>query len=69
MIPKFRAFVIKADSNDHGWMDSFNRWNNSNYSLNQEIDEKEFEFLERQIDRFNNEVACGPAIRLEEVKK
>lgn len=69
MIPKFRAFVIKADGDDHDWLDSFNRWNSSNYSLNQKIDEKEIEFLERQIGRFNNEVACGPAIRLEEVKK
>lgn len=66
MIPKFRTFVIKADGDDHGWLDSFNNWNSSNYSLNQKIDEKEFDSLERQIDRFNNEVACGPAIRLED---
>ena len=47
-------------------MDSFNGWNDSNYSLNQKIDEKEVELLERKIDKFNQEVACGPAIRLEE---
>lgn len=66
MIPRFRTFVIKADGDDQGWMDSFNGWNDSNYSLNQKIDEKEVELLERQIDRFNNEVACGPAIRLKD---
>ncbi|MDB1686619.1 hypothetical protein [Enterococcus durans] len=66
MIPKFRTFIIKADGDDKGWMDSFNGWNDSNYSLNQKIDEKEVELLERKIDKFNQEVACGPAIRLEE---
>lgn len=66
MIPKFRTFIIKADGDDQGWMDSFNGWNDSNYSLNQKIDEKEVELLERKIDKFNQEVACGPAIRLEE---
>lgn len=66
MIPKFRTFVIKADGDDHGWMDSFNDWNSSNYSLNQKIDSKEVDSLERQIDKFNHEVACGPAVRLEE---
>ena len=35
-------------------------------SLNQKIDEKEVELLERKIDKFNHEVACEPAIRLEE---
>lgn len=61
-----KIFAIKADSDDQGWMDSFNDWNSSNYSLNQKIDEKEVELLERKIDKFNHEVACGPAIRLEE---
>lgn len=61
-----KIFAIKADSDDQGWMDSFNGWNDSNYSLNQKIDEKEVEVLESKIDKFNHEVACGPAIRLEE---
>lgn len=61
-----KIFAIKADSDDQGWMDSFNGWNDSNYSLNQKIDEKEAEVLESKIDKFNQEVACGPAIRLEE---
>lgn len=66
MIPKFRTFVIKADGDDHGWLDSFNNWNSSNYSLNQKIDSKEVEELKKRIDEFNHSVACGPAVRLEE---
>ncbi|EMF0617830.1 hypothetical protein G9L34_002757 [Enterococcus hirae] len=61
-----KIFAIKADSDDQKWMDSFNDWNSSNYSLNQKIDSKEVELLERKIDKFNHEVACGLAIRLEE---
>lgn len=58
--------IIKTDNDEQGWMDSFNDWNSSSYSLNQKIDSKEVEELKKRIDEFNHSVACGPAVRLEE---
>ncbi|MGM0107938.1 hypothetical protein [Enterococcus sp. AZ172] len=58
--------IIKADNDEQGWMNSFNDWNSSSYSLNQKIDSKEVEELKKRIDEFNHSVACGPAVRLEE---
>lgn len=30
-------YFITADGNEQGWMDAFNKFNNSNYKLNQEV--------------------------------
>lgn len=40
--------IIKIDNDEQGWMDSFNDWNSSSYSLNQKIDSKEVEELKRE---------------------
>ena len=62
-----RKFIITADLNDQNWLDEFNRWAGHTYLMNQEVKPEHLDHVEANIHRFNNEVACGPAIELEEV--
>ena len=36
--------------------------------MNQEVNEEHIDRLEINVERFNHEIACGPAIRLEEAE-
>lgn len=60
-------FIITADSNDQNWLDGFNGWAGHTYQMNQEVKPEHLDHVEANIYRFNNEVACGPAIELKEV--
>lgn len=60
-------FIITADSNDQNWLEAFNRWAGHSYEMNQEVKQEHFDHVEANVDRFNHEVACGPAIDLKEV--
>ncbi|MCC5894854.1 MAG: hypothetical protein JJU16_05270 [Alkalibacterium sp.] len=60
-------YIITTDEGQQGWMDSFNNWNESNYKLGQSIKTIHAQEVKGEIDRFNNAVALGPAIILEEV--
>ena len=51
--------IIKADNDDVNWINSFNAYCDGVFIIGQEID---------QEDDFNNRIACGLAISLEEVE-
>lgn len=57
-------YIITTDNEEQGWLDSFNDWAGHSYKMNQEVKEDHLDCVETNINRFNNEVACGPAIRL-----
>lgn len=57
-------YIITTDNEDQGWLDAFNDRANFSYKMNQEVKEDHLDSVETNIDRFNNEVAWGPAIRL-----
>lgn len=57
-------YIITTDNEDQGWLDSFNSWAGHSYGMNQEVKEDHLDSVETNIDRFNNELACGRAIRL-----
>lgn len=57
-------YIITTDNEEQGWLDSFNDWTNFSYKMNQEVKEEHLDSVRKNIYRFNNVVACGPAIRL-----
>ena len=57
-------YIITTDSEEQGWLDSFNDWANFSYKMNQEVKEEDLDSVRKNIYRFNNELACGRAIRL-----
>lgn len=62
------TFIITTDNRDQGWLDSFNNWMGNSwedFEMNQEIKDEQVNALSFMIERFNNEIACGRAIRLE----
>lgn len=62
------TFIITTDNQEQGWLDSFNKWMGNSwedFEMNQQIEEEQVNALSIVIERFNNEIACGPAIRLE----
>lgn len=61
-------FIITTDSNDKNWLDAFNNWSGHTYLMNQEVKQEHLDCVEANIHRFNNEVVCGPAIKLEEAE-
>jgi len=61
-------YFITADGNEQGWMDAFNKFNNSNYKLNQEVKTEYADEVKQEIENFNRGYANGPAIGLEEVE-
>lgn len=61
-------FIITTDNQDKGWLDSFNKWMGNSwedFKMNQQIEEEQADALSIVIEMFNNEIACGKAIRLE----
>ncbi|MGL9926741.1 MULTISPECIES: hypothetical protein [Enterococcus] len=61
-------YIITADKENQGWLEAFNSWAGHSYQMNQEVNEEHIDRLEINVERFNHEIACGPAIRLEEVE-
>lgn len=57
-------YIITTDNEEQGWLDSFNDWANLSYKMNQEVREEDLDSVRKNIYRFNNELACGRAIRL-----
>ncbi len=57
-------YIITTDHEEQGWLDSFNGYFDKDYKMGQAIEEGEIDELERNIHQFNNELACGRAIRL-----
>ncbi|WP_314063494.1 hypothetical protein [uncultured Vagococcus sp.] len=60
-------YIITTDGDQQGWMGAFNRFNNSNYKIGQEIKGKYAEEVMQEIYKFNNEYAHGQAVELIEV--
>ncbi|EOL45790.1 hypothetical protein [Enterococcus caccae] len=59
-------YIITTDNKEQGWLDAFNSYCKSNYKMEQTIEEQEVPEIKIKIDEFNNAVACGPAIELNE---
>lgn len=57
--------IIKVDNNDINWMNSFNAYYDSTFTIGQEIERENAEQFQKMADDFNNRIACGPAISLE----
>ncbi|WP_430619443.1 hypothetical protein [Enterococcus sp. DIV0802b] len=57
-------YIITTDHEEQGWLNSFNDWANFSYKMNQEVKEEDLDSVRKNIYRFNNELACGRAIRL-----
>lgn len=62
-----RHYIITTDKEDQNWLDGFNDWAGHTYQMDQEVKPEHLDHVEANIYRFNNEVACGPAIELKEV--
>ena len=59
--------IIKPHNNDVNWMDAFNAYYDSVFIIGQEIEQEDVDYFQKMADEFNNRIACGPAISLEEV--
>lgn len=60
--------IIKADNDDVNWINSFNAYCDGVFIIGQEIDQEDVERFQKKADDFNNRIACGLAISLEEVE-
>lgn len=59
--------IITTDNEDQGWLDSFNDYSGDNYKMNETIEPSSA--LKHTVEKFNHEIACGPAIRIVEIEK
>lgn len=59
--------IIKVDNNDINWINSFNAYHDSTFTIGQEIEREDSEQFQKMADDFNNRIACGLAISLEVV--
>lgn len=60
--------IIKVDNDDVNWINSFNAYCDGVFIIGQEIDQEDVERFQKMADDFNNRIACGLAISLEEVE-
>ena len=59
--------IIKVYNNITNWMDAFNAYYDSVFIIGQEIEQEDVDYFQKMADEFNNRIACGLAISLEEV--
>ena len=59
--------IIKADNDDVNWINAFNAYYDSVFIIGQEIEQEDVDYFQKMADEFNNRIACGLAISLEEV--
>ena len=57
--------IIKVDNNDINWINSFNAYYDSAFTIGQEIEREDADQFQKMAYDFNNRIACGLAISLE----
>ena len=57
--------IIKVDNNDINWINSFNAYYDSTFTIGQEIEREDADQFQKMADDFNNRIACGLAVSLE----
>ncbi len=56
--------IIKVDNNDINWINSFNAYYDSTFTIGQEIEREDADQFQKMAYDFNNRIACGLAISL-----
>ena len=56
--------IIKVDNNDINWINSFNAYYDSAFTIGQEIEREDADQFQKMAYDFNNRIACGLAISL-----
>lgn len=57
--------VYKITSASNKWLAKFNNYYDSDYQDGEFVSDKDYEYLKSEVEHFNNNVAYGPAIKIE----